>query len=120
LQTAPALFAGHIEVIDYVSRALVEGIPIGARIFDGLVEISTGHWNRLNEEGLTRPDLDPIWHTLNPLTLVLGMFMLRTHLSRHLPEALTSPEQLLRWRNATEVIIAFGHLRPADQKPLVD
>jgi hypothetical protein len=55
--------------------------------------------------------------TLNPLLLVLGMFMLRTHLSRHLPEDLTTPTQLLRWRNATEVIIGFGQLqRPSQQQ----
>ena len=54
---------------------------------------------------------------LTPLTLVLGTFMLRSHLSRHLPEALNTSTQLQRWRDATEVIIGMGQLRRLGQYP---
>ena len=81
----------HVELIDYLCRTLVENTPTGARIFDALVEISTGHWDQLAAQGLTRPDLDPLWMVLSPLTLVLGTLILRSHLSRHLPEALDHP-----------------------------
>ena len=106
-----ALFAQHIHVVDYLCRALIDETPIGVRLFDSLVEICTRYWHQIREQGLAQPALDPTWMVLNPLTLVLGMFMLHPHLSRHLPEALTAPTQLHRWRNATEVIIASGQLR---------
>ena len=115
-----ALFADHIPVVDYLCRALIDGTPIGVRVFDSLVEICTAYWDQINDQGLTQPGLDPTWMVLNPLTLVLGMFMLHTHLSRHLPDALTTPAQLQRWRNATEVIIGFGQLRRRDQEPQRD
>jgi AcrR family transcriptional regulator len=110
-----SLFSEHIEVVDYLCRSLIDGTPIGVRVFDGLVEICTGYWTQIQEQGLTQPDLDPVWMVLNPLTLVLGMFMLNSHLSRHLPEAMTTPSQLQRWRDATEVIIASGQLRRPGQ-----
>jgi AcrR family transcriptional regulator len=114
-QRVTSLMAEHVEIIDYLCRALVEGSPIGMRIFDGLVGIGTAHWDQLTEQGLTRPDLDPIWVALNPLVLVLGTFMLRSQLSRHLPEALTTPTQLQRWQNATRALIEGGQLRRPDQ-----
>jgi AcrR family transcriptional regulator len=112
-----SLFCDHIEVVDYLSRALIDGAPIGVRVFDGLVEICTGYWAQIQQQGLTQPDLDPIWMVLNPLTMVLGMFMLSSHLSRHLPEPLATPTQLQRWRDATEVIIASGQLRRPGPEP---
>jgi AcrR family transcriptional regulator len=113
-----SLLVDHVQVVDYLCRALVDATPTGARIFDHLVVVSGGHWDQLQDQGLTKPDLDPIWITLNPLVLVLGMFILRSHLSRHLPDALTTPTQLQRWRNATEAIIADGQLqRPPNEAP---
>jgi hypothetical protein len=49
------------------------------------------------------------------MTLVLGTFILRSHLSRQLPEALTTPTQLQRWQDATRAIIESGQLRPPSQ-----
>jgi hypothetical protein len=79
-------------------------------IFDGLVEISTGYWDQLAEHDLTQPGLDPVFMVLSPLTLVLGTFVLRSHLSRQLPEALTTPAQLQQWQTATQAIIESGQL----------
>ncbi|WP_156763978.1 hypothetical protein [Mycobacterium sp. 852002-50816_SCH5313054-b] len=70
--------------------------------------------DQLQEQGLAKPGLDPTWMTLNPL--VLGMFILRTQLSRHSPEPLATPTQLECWRRATEHIITDGQLRrPHDE-----
>jgi AcrR family transcriptional regulator len=106
-----SLLTEHADLVDYLCRALVDATPTGTRVFDTLVGVAGGHWAELQEQGLAKPDLDPIWMTLNPLVLVLGMFILRTQLGRHLPEALTAPAQVQRWRNATEAIIADGQLR---------
>jgi AcrR family transcriptional regulator len=106
-----SLLVDHGDVVDYLCRALVDATPTGTRVFDTLVAVAGGHWAQLQEQGLARPDLDPIWMTLNPLVLVLGMFILRSQLSRHLPESLTTPTQLQRWRNATEAIIADGQVQ---------
>lgn len=106
-----SLLVDHVPVVDYLCRTLVDATPTGARIFDTLVTVCNGYWEQLQDQGLTKPDLDPIWITLSPLTLVLGMFILRAQLSRHLPEAITTPAQLQRWRDATEQIIADGQLQ---------
>lgn len=106
------LMAEHVELTDYLCRALVENTPTGVLIFDTLTEICTGYWDDLAAQGRTQPDLDPLWIVLSPMTLVLGTFLLRTHLSRQLPESLTTPTQLQRWEDAMRAIIAAGQLRP--------
>jgi AcrR family transcriptional regulator len=111
-----SLLTDHADLVDYLCRALVDATPTGTRVFDTLVAVAGGHWDQLQEQGLTKPGLDPIWMTLNPLVLVLGMFILRTQLGRQLPEPLTSPTQMQRCRHATEAIIADGQLqRPPSQ-----
>jgi AcrR family transcriptional regulator len=115
-----SLVADHVDVIDYMCRAIVDATPIGVQLFDGLVEIGTGHWAHLTEEGLAQPDLDPAWRAINPMVLVLGIFMVRSHLDRHLPGAFTSPEQLDRWQKATATLIRGGQLRATDENPARD
>lgn len=110
-QRVKTLMAEHVELTDYLCRALVENTPTGVRIFDNLTEICAGHWEELAAQGLTQPELDPLWIVLSPMTLVLGSFLLRSHLSRQLPESLTTPTQLQRWEDATRAIIASGQLR---------
>lgn len=90
VQRVTSMTAEHAELIDYLCRALVENTPAGVRIFDGLFQISTGYWDQLAEQGLTQPGLDPLFMVLSPLTLVLGTFVLRSHLDRQLPQALTT------------------------------
>jgi AcrR family transcriptional regulator len=114
-QRVMTLMAEHVELTDYLCRALVENTPTGVRIFDALVQICTGYWDQLTKQGLTQPGLDPLWIVLSPMTLVLGTFILRSHLSRQLPEALTTPTQLQRWQDATRAIIESGQLRPPSQ-----
>jgi hypothetical protein len=104
--------ADQVEVVDHLCRqGLVDAAPTGTRVFDTAVTVAGGRWDELQEQGLTKPNLGPIWMTLNPLVLVLGMFILRPQLSRHLPKALATQTQSQRWRNATEAIIAAGQLK---------
>lgn len=104
------LVTDHAAVIDYMCRAVVDCTPIGVRIFDGLVDIGRGHWDQLAEQGLVRAGLDPDWVALNPMVLVLGIFLVRPHLDRHLPDAFTSPAQLDRWQKATDALIRSGQI----------
>jgi AcrR family transcriptional regulator len=106
-----SLLTDHADIVDYLCRALVDATPTATRVFDTLVGVVGGHWAELQEQGLAKPGLDPVWMILNPLILVLAMFILRAQLNRHLPEPLTSPAQIERWRNATEQIIADGQLQ---------
>lgn len=113
-----ALVSEHIQVIDYMCRAIVDATPIGIRLFDGLVDIGRDHWAQLADQGLTRPGLDPDWVALNPMVLVLGIFMVRKHLDRQLPEAFTTATQLGRWQRATDTLIRSGHVHtPAPERP---
>jgi AcrR family transcriptional regulator len=101
------------DVIDYVGRTLIDGNPIGAVIFDGLVAMGEARWNQRAEQQLTRADLDHTWAALNPLILVLGAITMRTHLDRHLPEPFTTTTQLTRWQEAVNILIRDGQFRPS-------
>jgi TetR/AcrR family transcriptional regulator, regulator of cefoperazone and chloramphenicol sensitivity len=105
------LLRDHSEVMDYVGRALLEGDRIGSVVFDGLLEISAAQRDLLTDQGLTRPDLDPLWAALNPLLLRMSAVLLRTHIERHLPEPFTSPAQLQRWDTAVTRLIREGQTR---------
>ncbi|VEG39527.1 TetR family transcriptional regulator [Mycolicibacterium flavescens] len=106
-----SLVAGEPDVVAYVGRALTDGSSLGAQLFDSLAAIGAERWRVRAEQGLTRPDLDPIWGTLNPLVLALGAWVLRAHIERHLPEPLETPEQLQRWQNATDSLLRDGQMR---------
>ncbi|MHA3023533.1 TetR/AcrR family transcriptional regulator [Mycobacterium sp. BMJ-28] len=113
-QKVIALLAEHTTVIDYLARALVESTPIGNATFDTLVAMGDARWERRAEHGLMRSDLDRTWASLNPLLLVLGTVILRSHLDRHLPDEFTSPAQLSRWEDAVNDLLRRGQLRPED------
>jgi AcrR family transcriptional regulator len=98
----------HPLVIDYLSHALTEGDEIGAVIFDGLAAISSAQGEMFAAQGATRPDLDPLWATLNPLILRVGTFILRPHIERHLGQALYTDAQLRRWDTAVTQMISRG------------
>ena len=105
------LIATHPDAVGYVGRALTDGSALGSQLFDELVEIGEERWKARGQHGLTRPDLDPIWGVLNPLVLALGTWVLRAHIERHLPEPLTTPAQLQRWRVAVDALVRDGQLR---------
>lgn len=103
--------ADRPDLAGYVGRALVDGSPLGASIFDTLVEIGTVRWQQRADRGETRPDLDLTWAVINALVLALGTISLRTHIDRHLPEPLTTPSQLNRWQLAVDSLLREGMFR---------
>lgn len=112
------LIAQHPDAIDYLARLLIDDQQTGRRIFDLLFDIGRSQWDFLRDQGgLLRPDLNPTWGALNPLILVLGTLILRSHIERQLPEPLSSPTQLRTWEAAVDNLIRGGQLRdprPAD------
>jgi AcrR family transcriptional regulator len=109
------LIADHSDALDYLARALTDGNPVGAVVFDRLVPIITAHWDQLRENHRTRPDLDSTWAALNPIILALGAFILRPHIDRHLPEPFATPTQLRRWGDAVNDLLRAGQLRSRQQ-----
>jgi AcrR family transcriptional regulator len=105
------LVAQHIDVVDYVGRALVDGSPLGAVIFDTLLGNGTARWHQRGERGETRPDMDLTWAVINSLVLALGTLILRAHIERHLPEPLTTPAQLERWNDSVNSLLREGLFR---------
>ncbi|MDZ4266441.1 MAG: TetR/AcrR family transcriptional regulator, partial [Mycobacterium sp.] len=105
------IFAEQPDVAAYVGRALVDGSPLGATIFDTLMEVGSARWRLRAERGETRPDIDLTWAALNALVLGLGGVSLRTHIERHLPESLIAPAQLQRWQASVDSLLRDGLFR---------
>jgi AcrR family transcriptional regulator len=106
-----ALIADHPDAVDYLARVLIDDQHTGRQIFDVLFDIGKSQWDYLQAQGSLRPDLNPTWGALNPLVLVLGTLILRSHIERKLPESLASPEQLHTWEAALNSLIWGGQLR---------
>jgi AcrR family transcriptional regulator len=105
------LVAEHPGVVDYFGRALIDGSPLGAMIFDTLVGNGTARWHQRSERGETLPDVDLTWAAINSLVLALGTLILRTHVERHLPEPLVTPAQLERWEASVNTLLRNGLFR---------
>jgi AcrR family transcriptional regulator len=105
------IFTEHPDVAGYVGRAMVDGSTLGATLFDALMEVGVKRWNVRAERGEIRPDVDLTWAAINGLVLGLGAVSLRAHVERHLPQPLTSPTQLHRWRAATDQLLRGGLFR---------
>jgi AcrR family transcriptional regulator len=103
-----AIIAGRPEVAAYIGRALVDGSPLGATIFDTLFALGTARWQLRVERGEVRPDIDLTWAAINGMLLALGPMSMRAHIDRHLPESYTTPMQLQRWRSAVDTLLRDG------------
>jgi AcrR family transcriptional regulator len=108
------IIAERPEVASYVGRALVDGSPLGATLFDTLVDVGMVRWHQRAERGETRPGVDLTWATINALVLALGAVSLRAHVDRHLPQPLTTPAQLARWQSAVDSLLRDGLFQPVD------
>jgi len=106
------IVADHPEIADYVGRALIDGSPLGAAIFDTLTAFGIARWNQRAERGETRPEVDVTWGALNSLVLALGTMIMRGHIERQLPEPLTAPTQLERWQQSVNMLLLDGLFRP--------
>lgn len=108
------LMARRPEAMDYVARALCDGEPIGAVIFDRLVAVSAVHTPAFAESAGGGPSgPDPAWAPLHPLILMLGTIMFRTHIERHLQRPLNDPAQLAEWNRAVTSLMRDGYIRRA-------
>jgi AcrR family transcriptional regulator len=110
------IMAEHPEIADYVGRALIDGSPLGAAIFDTLTAFGIARWNQRSERGETRPDVDVTWGALNSLVLALGTLILRSHIERQLPEPLTDPNQLERWQLSVNTLLREGLFEPRESR----
>lgn len=104
------LLARRPEVMDYLGRALCDGEPIGAAIFDQLVAVCAVHAPAHGPAAGTHGP-DPVFATLHPLILALGTIMFRGHIERHLQRPLNDPEQLARWDSAVTSMMLYGYFR---------
>lgn len=93
---------------------MVDGSPLGATLFDALMEVGTARWELRAERGEVRPDVDLTWATINALVLAVGAISLRAHVDRHLPEPFTTPTQLRRWQEATDDLLRDGLFQHPD------
>ena len=109
-----ALFANQPHFTGYVGRALLDGSPLGSKIFDTLLGSGLTRWHQRVERGETRPDLDVTWAAMNSLVLAMGTISLRAHIDRHLSEPLTTPAQLQRWLAAADSLLREGLFRRPD------
>ncbi|MGE0215246.1 TetR/AcrR family transcriptional regulator [Mycolicibacterium sp.] len=110
-----ALFTEEPDVAAYMGRALVDGSPMGDRIFDTLFAIGVARWQQRKERGELRPDVDVTWAAINGLVLALGAISLRTHLERHLAGSFVSPPQLQRWQDAVDTLLRDGLFLPKSE-----
>jgi len=106
------IFAEAPDVAAYLSRALVDGSAVGARLFDALLEVGVARWQQRIDRGEVRPDVDVMWAAINALVLALGAISLRSHVDRHLPEPLSTPAQLERWQRSVDTLLRDGLFRP--------
>jgi AcrR family transcriptional regulator len=105
------LFGNHPDIAEYIGRALVDGSPLGATIFDTLLNSGLARWHRRAEREETHSDLDLTWAAINSLILALGPISLRMHIERHLTDSLTAPGQLERWLTAANSLMRKGFFR---------
>jgi AcrR family transcriptional regulator len=105
------MIAEHPDIVDYVGRALIDGSPLGTTIFDTLAAFGIARWQQRDERAETRQDIDITWAALNSLVLALGSLILRSHLERHLPEPLATPDQLERWQASVNTLLREGLFR---------
>ncbi|MDT5412846.1 MAG: hypothetical protein QOG14_5066 [Mycobacterium sp.] len=108
------MVAEQPDIVDYLGRALIDGSRLGTTIFDTLAAFGIARWNKRNDRGETRPEVDLTWAALNALVLPLGTIILRSHIERQLPELFTSPAQLERWQDSVNTLLREGLFRPRD------
>lgn len=100
------------DAVTYLARALCAGAPVGAVIFDRLLEVSAEHAQSATDAASAWGQ-DQLWAAINPLVLAVGTIMFRSHIERNLHQPLDAPEQLARWDSAAASLIGEGYFRPS-------
>jgi AcrR family transcriptional regulator len=96
----------------YVARSVADGDEDALEIFDSFIEIATNQWRHMADQGVLRPDADPLWAALHVVVLNLGTVLLGAAIDRHLPEPFFSPRQIERWNKATNALFIHGLYQP--------
>jgi AcrR family transcriptional regulator len=105
------LLTDHADVAAYVTRALIDGRPVGVRFFDAMVAAGQERWQQRLDRGEMRPDADMTWAVLNSLVLPLAPLILRSHVERHLQGSLSDPAEVTRWADAVNELLREGLFR---------
>lgn len=92
----------------YLARALCDGDPVGAALFDRLLEVSAAR-ARTETAPPAAQNPDQLWAAIHPVILGLGTIMFRNHIERLLGHPLDAPAQLARWDAATTSLIRKGY-----------
>ncbi len=110
--TTTAWVRDNAVAIRYVARALAEGDPAAARIFDTLVEIARTRWlDPLARKGALLDDVDRDWAAVHVIAFNLASVLLEPAISRQLPAPFFTPAQLQRWNTATTQLYRRGLTR---------
>jgi TetR/AcrR family transcriptional regulator, regulator of cefoperazone and chloramphenicol sensitivity len=108
-QRALGLIAEQPDAIDYLGHLLLTNHPTGRAIFDQLMALGTEQCRQARKKttavGLEQ---ESTWDALNPLVLILGTLILRSHIERQLPESLGSPDQRRKWESALDFLMDSG------------
>jgi TetR/AcrR family transcriptional regulator, regulator of cefoperazone and chloramphenicol sensitivity len=105
-QRAMVLIAEHPDAIDYLGQLMLGDHPTGRAIFDQLVAIATAQCREARaQRTIGADDHESTWDALNPLILILGTLILRSHIERQLPESIGSPHQRRRWESALDYLM---------------
>ena len=102
------LVTTHPTIVDYVGRALLDDRAFGSAVFDELFRSGRQRWTDHRDQHLAPTDLDVTWAALNPLILVLGTIIFRSHVNRNLPESLTTATQANRWMESVNNLLRNG------------
>lgn len=98
------------ETMTYLARALGDGEPVGAVLFDRLLEVSAARTGTETAPPAAQ-SRDQLWAAINPVILGLGTIMFRNHIERLLGRPLDAPAQLARWDIATTSLLHEGYIQ---------
>lgn len=100
--------------IRYVVRALAEGDPQAAKMFDALLEIARTRWLApLADSGALDPGVDRDWAAIHVIVFNLACVLLEPAISPQLPAPFFDADQLQRWNVATTELYRRGFARDA-------
>jgi len=106
---------GSTPYLDYITRSLLDGGELGARLFDELYKLSLETGRAMEAIGLARPSEDPEMRALLLFALDMGMLMMSDHAARVLGASLDSPEMGGRWVRAVVDLLSNGLLLSPDE-----
>lgn len=107
-QQTTAFVADNEVAVRYVARGVADGDEYAVAIFDHFCALVRRPWDRLQESGQLKPDVDIDWATLHYVLLALGTVLMRNGVERLLDGPLDDPEELRRWTHARSTLLQQG------------